>query len=194
LDPSGPTPVIHQGTIIPVSLLGEINSDLPGQFSALVTIDVYDSISGEALLIPKGSKLVGRYNNDIRPGQERVMSAFTRLIRPDGSSIDLGGMASADALGQAGTSDEVDNHFWKMFSSSFLIGGVAWLFEKDQPSSVVTGNNTQSFGREAGRIFGDVARTILERNRNIPPTLIIRKGHKFTVQVSRDIAIPPYRQ
>lgn len=195
LDPAGPEPVIHQGAVIPSVLITELNSDLPGQLTAMVTMDVYDTVRGDHMLIPKGSKLVGTYNNSLTAGQERVMAAFTRIIRPDGSSIDLRAMQAADGMGQAGLADEVDNHFFKMFSTSFLIAGLAYLFEtNNQPDTVVvTGQGTgQGLGSEAGKILVDVSRTVLDRYKVIPPTIHIRKGHKFNVVVNRDMAIPAY--
>lgn len=196
LDPAGPKPVIHQGAVIPAVLITELNSDLPGQLTAMVTMDIYDTVRGDEMLIPKGSKLVGSYNNSLTAGQERVMAAFTRIIRPDGSSIDLRAMQAADQMGQSGLADEVDNHFVKMFSTSFLIAGLAYLFEtNNQPDTVVvTGQSTngQGLGSEAGKILVDVSRQVLDRYKVIPPTIHIRKGHKFNVVVNRDMAIPAY--
>lgn len=198
LDPINRAPLLHQGAIIPAALITEINSDLPGQITAIVRMDVYDSLNGSELLIPKGSRLIGGYNTDVRPGQERVMAAFQRLIRPDGTSVDLAGMGAADAMGQAGVSDQVNTHFWKMFRTSFMIAGVAWLADRNQPDTVVV-NNTgrydgQTPGQMTGEILSDISTSVLERNRQIPVTLTIRKGHTFNIMVNRDIQIPPYRQ
>lgn len=191
-DPAVTFPIVLQGAAIPAAIITEINSDLPGQITAQVTMDIYDS-HGRYLLIPKGSRLVGSYNNDVRPGQERVMAAFQRLIRPDGVSIDLGGMPTADALGRSGVRDEVDNHFWKMFGSSFLIAGIAWLTERDQPQTVTvqSGATGEDPLTASGRILEDLTELILERNRRIPPTLRIRYGHKINVMVTRDLGLPP---
>lgn len=186
-------PVVHQGTVIPAVLITELNSDLPGQLSAMVTMDVYDSVRGEALIIPKGSRLVGQYNSDLKIGQERAMAAFTRIIRPDGSSMNLGAMSAADGAGQSGLTDQVDSHFWKMFSSSFLIAGISILADKAAPDTVVVNNTTQSPQSSTGEILKDVSRTILERNTRIEPTVIVRKGHRFNVLVNKDITVSPYR-
>lgn len=193
IDPPGPRAIVHQGAVIPAVLVTEINSDMPGQITAMVTMDVFDSIRGDNLMIPKGSRIIGSYNTDIRPGQERVMAAFQRIIRPDGSSMDLGAMVGGNAIGQAGLNDQVNNHFWRMFSSSFLIAGVSWLFDRNQPDTVIVNNTTsQSPTQATGQILQDIAKSTLERNRTIPPTLIIRSGHKLNILVNRDIAIPPY--
>lgn len=186
-------PVIHQGAVIPAVLITEINSDLPGQISALVTMDVYDSVKGRSLLIPKGSKLVGQYNSTVSIGQERVMAAFQRLIMPNGASINLAGMPGGDKMGSAGMPGDVNNHFWKMFSSSFLIAGISWVFDKNSPNTVVVnGDSKESASSMAGEILQDISQTILERNRVIPPTITVSKGEKINILVNKDLALPAY--
>ncbi|TXF11593.1 TrbI/VirB10 family protein [Pelomicrobium methylotrophicum] len=186
--------IIQAGTVIPAVLLTRINSDLPGMVTAQVVSDVYDSRTSTTLLIPKGSKLVGRYNNEVRIGQERVLIAFQRIYLPDGRFLDLGAMQGADASGQSGLEDKVDNHFFRIFGASFLIAGISRIFGD---STNVTVNN---FGGSstivtdvAGTALSEAARAALERNRNIPPTLIIEEGFRFNVMVNRDLALEPYR-
>lgn len=188
--PSMPTArlIVHQGTTIPAVLLTEINSDMPGQLTARTTMDIYDSITGMNLLIPQGARLIGMYNNDVRPGQERVLAAFTRLILPSGVSIQLGAMQSADSEGKSGMTDEVNSHFWKMFGTNFLIAALAKLSEPNPPSSVtVVGGGSGTLANSAGQILVDTTRAITERNRNMAPTLMIHKGHKINVMVNKDM-------
>lgn len=186
--------IVHQGVMIPAVLLTEINSDMPGQLTARTTMDVYDSINGMKLLIPMGSRLVGVYNNDIRVGQERVLAAFTRLILPSGASIQLGAMNVADSEGKSGMTDEVNNHFWTMFGSNFLIAALAKMAEPNQPSSVtVVGGGSSTLASSAGQILVDTTRAITDRNRNLSPTLIIHKGHKINVMVNKDMVFDQMR-
>jgi type IV secretion system protein VirB10 len=186
--PSVSRMIVHQGTIIPAVLLTEINSDMPGQLTARTTMDVYDSITGTKLMIPMGSRLIGVYNNDIRTGQERVLAAFTRLILPSGASVQLGAMNVADSEGKSGMTDEVNNHFWTMFGSNFLIAALAKMTEPSQPSSVtVIGGGSGSLTNSAGQILVDTTRAITEKNRSLSPTLIIHKGHKINVIVNKDM-------
>jgi type IV secretory pathway VirB10-like protein len=185
---------LFQGTVLAAVLISEVNSDLPGMLTAQVTQDVYDGVSGDQLLIPKGSRLVGEYNSDVRPGQERVLAAFSRLIYPSGASVSLLGMPSADAQGRAGLEDQVDNHFFRIFGSSFIVAGLAWFAQRhDNPSTVVVVPGTGTSGTltgAAGQVV-DTARTILERDKNIPPTIVIRQGHKFNLMIQRDMVLPP---
>ncbi|MFD2274185.1 TrbI/VirB10 family protein [Undibacterium arcticum] len=107
--------VLMQGSVINAVMLTAMNTDLPGEVQARVTMDIYDSIRGAALLIPKGTKLIGRYNSDIRVGQDRVNLAFQRMILPNGISVDLPGNIGMDAAGRGGVGGDVNNHYTQMF-------------------------------------------------------------------------------
>ncbi len=103
-----------------------INSDLPGQVRAVVTQDIY-SFDGRRILIPSGARLIGDYRSGITRGQERVFIVWTRLIRPDGASIQLGSFGT-DSLGRSGMTGIVDSKFLERFGSAVLlsvIGGAA---------------------------------------------------------------------
>jgi len=187
---------LMQGASIPAVLITEVRSDLPGDIKAATTMDVYDSVNGAALLIPKGTILVGKYNNEVKVGQEKVMAGFTRMIYPSGASVDLGGMKAAEGSGEGGLSDDVDNHFWKMFGTNFLIAGLAQIFQKDQGSVTVVNNGAggaNQLSNTAGQILADTVRVINERNRAIPPTIYVYRGHKFNVMVNKDMVLPPYQ-
>lgn len=185
---------LMQGATIPAVLISEIRSDLPGDIKAQTTMDVYDSVNGSSLLIPKGTILVGKYNSEVKMGQEKVMAGFTRMIYPSGASADLGGMKAAESSGESGFSDEVDSHFWKMFGTNFLIAGLAQVFQKDQGSVTVvnTGGTSGQLSNTAGQILSDTVRVINERNRTIQPTIYVYRGHKFNVMVNKDMVLPPY--
>lgn len=188
---------LMQGASISAVLETQINSDLIGDIRARVTMNVYDSASGAALLIPKGSVLVGKYNSDVRIGQEKVFAAFSRLIYPSGASVDINGMKAAEGSGESGIGDEVDNHFWKMFGANFLIAGLAQLVQKDPQNVTIvntgTGGGGSGIATATGQILSDTTRTINERNRVIQPTILAYKGHKFIVMVNKDMILPPYQ-
>jgi len=90
-------------------MIGGVSSDLPGQILGQVSENVYDTATGRYILIPQGAKLVGTYDNAVTTGQERVLIAWTRIIYPDASSLDLGKMPGADEGGFAGFHDPVDS-------------------------------------------------------------------------------------
>jgi type IV secretion system protein VirB10 len=177
--------VLRQGKIIPAILGRQINSDLPGRITAYVASDVYDR-QGE-LLIPKGATLVGQYDSEIKVGQSRVMFAFERLILPNGYSFDLPAANGSDLAGAAGVTGDVNNHFFKMFGTSLLI---ALLGEQLQQPASVTQVGTSGPTTAAGQVLSDVAKTILERNRIIPPTITVDQGTRINVEVVADMVFP----
>ena len=110
--------VLQAGAVIPAALLTGMRSDLPGQVTAQVTENVYDSPTGKIRLIPQGARLVGQYDAQIAFGQTRALLVWTRLIMPNGRSIVLERQPGADAEGYAGLEDEVDNHWGTLFKAA----------------------------------------------------------------------------
>src|SRR5450631_642498 len=119
---------VKAGTIIPTVLITGINSDLPGTILGQVRENVYDTVSGNYLLIPQGSKLLASYDSMVAYGQERVLVCWQRLIRPDGTSLSLDCQPGVDLGGYAGFTDTVDNHWWRVLTGvalgSVLAAGV----------------------------------------------------------------------
>lgn len=184
---------VQAGSVIPAVMITRVNSDLPGMVTAQVAADVYDSLTSSVLLIPKGSRLVGRYNSEVRLGQARVLIAFQRIYFPDGRYADLEAMPGADAIGQAGLSDKVDNHFFRMFGASFLIAGISRIFGDRTDITINNfGGGSTVTTDVLGTALSEAARAALERHRNIPPTLTIEEGFRFNVMVNRDLALEPY--
>lgn len=183
---------LHQGKVIPAVLGRKLNSDLPGEVTAYVSQDVYDSLGNGSLLIPKGSSLVGRYNSEVRIGQDRMLFAFQRLIMPNGRSFDLPVAQASDMTGASGVEGDVNNHFFKMFATSFLI---AWSANQVAQPSNVTINGSAAPQNPAGQILVDIGRTVLQRNTSIPPTITLDQGTRINVQVAKDMEFPgPYKR
>lgn len=193
--------VLTQGKVIPAVLMRNLNSDLPGEVVAQTSVDVYDSFDGVTLLIPKGSTLVGRYSNEVAMGQSRLMFAFQRLIMPNGFTFDLPAAAGMDSSGASGVTGDVNNHFFRMFGSSLLVALLADRVERNAPPANQSQGNVGIPGlvnpsaataaRSAGgQVLLDVSRTILDRNRNIPPTITIEAGTRLNVQVAADMEFP----
>jgi type IV secretion system protein VirB10 len=177
---------VLEGSVIPAVLARDIVSDLPGTLTALVSQDVYDSLTSSSVLICKGSKLVGRYNHDVRVGQSRLMFAFTRLILNTGESFDLTGFEGSDALGRAGFEGDVNNHFLKIYGSSLAIGVLADQVTKQ--SQIPQGTFAQPSA--TGQIMVQTTREILSRTREVSPTITIEHGTPINVEVRRDLIFP----
>ena len=116
--------ILRTGFVIPALLLSAMESELPGTIIAQVSQDVYDTPTGNYLLIPQGSRLIGEYSNAIQYGQARIFVAWQRIIYPDGSALDIGAMPGADEQGEAGFNDQVNNHFVRLFGSALLMSAI----------------------------------------------------------------------
>lgn len=186
--------VVQAGTVIPGALITGIRSDLPGQITAQVTENVYDTPSGRLLLVPQGARLIGTYDSQIAFGQSRVLLVWTRLIMPNGRSIVLERQPSADSGGYAGLEDDVDNHWAALFKAALLSTLLSVGSEAGAGSD--TGNNgdiIQALRRGSSDSFNRTGQKIVERSLNIQPTLTIRPGFPVRVIVNRDLVLEPYR-
>lgn len=181
---------IKAGWEIPAVLEQGLNSDLPGELKALVTVNVYDTATGQFLLIPQGSRLVGKYDSRVTYGQSGVQVAWSRIIFPDASSVDLKGMEGLDAQGQAGLHDKVDRHYKRLFGSAALSSLFSAAFDVSQRQNQSVLNYpspTQTAEASVSRNMSETGSAITRRNLNVQPTIKIPPGYRFTVRVDRDI-------
>jgi len=191
--PASPYQVMA-GTIIPAALVTGINSDLPGQVIANVTEAVYDTATGRFLLIPQGSRLIGRYDSQVSFGQRRVLLVWTRLILPDTSSISLDRLPGIDPAGYAGLEDGVDWHWDRILvgaALSTLLGVGAELAAPNNSGS--SGGITVSIRQSAQDTVNQTGQEITKRNVSIQPTLTIRPGFPMRVMVNKDLILRPYQ-
>jgi type IV secretion system protein TrbI len=188
--------VVQAGNVIPASLITGIRSDLPGQITAQVTENVYDSPTGRFLLVPQGTRLIGIYDSQVSFGQSRVLLVWTRLIMPNGRSIVLERQPGADTAGDAGLEDEVDNHWDALFKAALLSTLLGVGSELGAGSDGGTGNNgglIQALRLGASDSLNQTGQKIVQRNLNIQPTLTIRPGFPVRVIVNRDLVLEPYK-
>lgn len=188
--------LVGEGSVIRAVLLTNVNSDLPGRVLARITSDVYDSTQRH-VVIPKGSMINGVYNSQVIVGQERLLMAMTRLTLPNGNWIPLAGSSSTDMMGTSGVAADVDNHFMKMFGSSLVIGATSLLLPR-QDASVTTlpgtagGNGAATVGSVFATTLNDVVKSLLDRNKNIAPTLRLHAGQEFIFMANQDMLMTPY--
>ena len=184
---------LKRGSVIPATMITGLNSDLPGRISAQVSQNVYDSATGYRLLIPQGAKLFGRYDSKVSFGQERVLVVWTDLIFPNGSTLQIGGMAGTDSEGYGGFKDKVDRHLLRTFGSAALIALIGTGIDVAIPeSSTLSTRDTASDAarRNFADSFGRVAEDTIAKNLNVQPIIRIRPGYKFNVLVDKDIIFP----
>ncbi|CAN7630225.1 TrbI/VirB10 family protein [Paraburkholderia sp. DD10] len=183
------------GTPVPTVILQGAKSDMPGSFRAMVDRDIYDSIDGRCKLIPKGTRILGRTNNDVAIGQDLMLMAATRMTFRH-ATMRLDGLTGNDPDGEAGVSADVDNHFFRIFGSTFLIAGVAaWIGHNQSQSNGTTinvnGGVATDLSSAAAQSLSQTTQTILQRNMNIQPTLRLEPGQRITFITQRDMMLPP---
>lgn len=200
---------IPSGSMIPCALISGINSDLPGNITATVTENVYDWAKPHVCLIPQGSRVFGEYDSNIAFAQKRIQIKWTRLTYPDGSVIDLDGMPGVDRSGYTGLKDKFYGHYGRMLTAALLTTAIGlipeWIEDRDSNETtvlssggqtiIVPNNYTDDFrntaASEVARSIGRVGDKFFDKALNVDPTILIRPGMRFNIQVNADI--PFYR-
>jgi len=179
------------GSVIAASLITGINSDLPGLVVAQVTENLYDTVTGQTLLIPQGARLIGTYDSVVAFGQSRALLVWQRIILPDGSSIQIDNLPATDAAGYAGLEDDVDYHTWQ------LLKGIAMATLLGVGTELSFGSNesdlVSAIRESTQQNTAQVGQRLTEKNLNIQPTITIRPGWPLRIVVQRDIVLRPYK-
>ena len=182
--------ILQAGAVISAALITGIRSDLPGQITAQVTENIYDSPTGRILLIPQGTRVIGQYDNGVGFGQRRILLVWNRLIFPNGRSIVLERQPGTDTQGYAGLEDGVDYHWGELFKAaalSTLLSIGAQTGSSSEESEIV-----RALRQGAGDSISQTGQQIVSRQLNIAPTLTIRPGFPVRVIVTRDLVLEPY--
>ncbi|WP_182120253.1 TrbI/VirB10 family protein [Acidovorax sp. FHTAMBA] len=191
--PASPYQVMA-GTVIAAALVTGIKSDLPGDVIATVTEPVYDTATGKFLLIPQGSRILGRYNSQVSYGQSRVQMVWNRIILPDTSSLTLDNLLGTDPAGYAGVEDEIDRHWGRVLAGAALTTLLGVGAELAAPESRQDGNRIIIAGRDGLQdSVNQVGQEMTRRNMNIQPTLTARPGLPVRIIVNRDLMLRPYQ-
>jgi type IV secretion system protein TrbI len=180
------------GSIIPASLVTGLNSDLPGFVIGQVTENVYDTVTGRYLLVPQGTKIIGKYDSVVAFGQKRALVVWQRLIRPDGSSMVIDNLPATDEGGYAGLEDQVDYHTWS------LLKGVALATLLGVGSELTLGNNQNdlisALEQSAVKNTDQAGQQFVQRQLDVQPTLTVRPGWPLRIIVHKDLILEPYPQ
>jgi type IV secretion system protein VirB10 len=178
-----PEMLIAQGTMIAGILETAIQSDLPGMLRAIVSEDIY-GFDGTELLIPRGSRLIGRYKSGLLRGQVRVFVMWNRILRTDGVSINLGSYGTDD-LGRSGLDGDLDTHFLERFGSSILLSMIDTGMQIGANS--LDNQNSATVAIQSGQDVSSAAQVALENSIAIPPTIHVDQGKRIKVFVSKDL-------
>ncbi len=187
---------LKTGAVIPALLVSGLNSDLPGEIIGQVSENVYDSATGAHLLIPQGSKIFGMYDSRVAYGQSRLLVAWARVVFPNGSTLELGGMGGMDKGGYSGLEDQVDNHYMRIFGSALMVSLFSAGIQLSQPeqNSGSLGYSNPSAGQTiagaVGQNLGQLGIEMSRKNMQIQPTIEIRPGYRFNVMINKDVVFP----
>jgi len=184
---------IQAGAVIPAALVTALNSELPGAVIAQVTAPVFDSVTGEHLLIPQGARLIGSYESGVRYGDHRILLVWNRLVLPNGWSINLRGMAATDSEGASGLSDRTDNHLDRLGLAIGLSAIVSIIAAESEDDEEENSSVSQSVGDAAAAQAAQTGSRIVDRDLAVRPTLRVRVGAPVRVLVTQDIRLRPYR-
>jgi len=203
---------IIQGKIVNAVLETAINTDIPGMLRAIVTRDVYAE-QGIDIMIPKGSRLIGSYESEVKGGQTRVAVMWNRLIRPDGIDIEIGS-AGVDQLGRTGIAGDVYDHFWSKIGNAFLVSYVVPVVAAEvakKASNIKNNNNSQSSSTtnkdgsitittsgdptaqaiaDSTKQFSDITKGMLQDSFSTKPTITVNQGTVISILVQKDLVFP----
>jgi type IV secretion system protein VirB10 len=189
---------LKAGTLIPGIMISGMNSDLPGVVMGQVSEHVYDTATGGAILIPKGSRVIGVYDSNVSYGQKRVIVVWNRVIAPDGTSLNISGSQGLDRAGYSGMSGRVDEHWGRLIGTALLASAFAAGADAVAPDTVYDGNGNGNRRRSPSEILSEAAANtaievgakLTEKASNIQPTIKIRPGTRFNVFVAQDVVFP----
>lgn len=183
------------GTTVPITIVTGVNTDLPGNVIGLVRQDVYDTLTGTNILIPKGSRLIATYNNSVSFGQKSVQIAWTQLITTDGYQFTLPGFNGTTPDGYTGVSDKYSNHFWSMLGGAVFGSFLDWtsVYAQTKTGDLFGGSELSSlFQALTGSTISTTA-TVGQKYAdlwlNLQPTIKIRTGSQTQLLVNQTISL-----
>jgi type IV secretion system protein VirB10 len=172
---------MFEGTVLETALVNRLDSSFAGPIITMVTNDAY-SHDRQHVLIPAGTKCIGRTAPVESLGQTRMAVSFHRLIMPDGYSVDLDQFEGLNQLGDTGLKDKVNHHYFQIFGVSIALGFLG----------AISQNELEYPFDSAGPQFARSAAQVLDRFLNILPTVTIREGHRVKVYLTQDLKLPAY--
>ena len=191
---AGGSYALQAGSVIQATLLTGITSDMPGDVVAQVRQNIYDSLTGTHLLIPQGSRLIGKSGGIGSRGNPRIAVTFTRVILPNGQSVTLPSQYAIDGVGYPGMKDQYTEHTGKLYSTAFMTALISAAAQS--ATGGTSGTDTRSAGQEAvSGAVADVLDTlegIIDRQGQVQPTATIRPGFEFSVFINQDLMLAEY--
>jgi type IV secretion system protein TrbI len=183
---------LKAGTVIPAALLTAVDTEREGRILAVVTENVFDTVTGEYLLIPQGARLLGRYNGDQTYGERRAFLVWERIVFADGRSLTLAKEPGVDSAGAGGVRGRVDRRLGQLAIASIFSGVITTLGEAarrdgEDKSGSLLGDAGDAASIEAARVGG----RLIDRELEVKPTIRIAQGERVQVLLTRDLILEP---
>jgi type IV secretion system protein VirB10 len=180
-----PSNTVVQGTMIQAVLETAIDSSLAGQVRAMVSEDVH-AYDGSRILIPRGARLIGRYQSGLDIAQQRVTIAWDRIILPRNQTVEISAFGG-DELGRSGTTGFVDSRFGTRFGSAALISLIGALpaVAAQNTEDEITSDVLEGIGED----LQDSAQSVIGKYLSVSPVIYVDQGARVTVMVDRDLEI-----
>ena len=182
---ANPSNTVIQGTMIQAVMETALDSSLPGQTRAIISEDVF-SYDGSRLLIPRGSRLIGRYRSGIEIAQKRVTIAWDRIVLPNDQTVQISAFGG-DALGRSGVTGFVDTRFDERFGSAALISIISAA--PSVAAAQVEDETTADVLEDVGDDLADATDSVIGEYLSIGPVIYVDQGARVTVMVDRDLEI-----
>lgn len=186
---------LKAGALVPAVLLTAIDTSRPGPVLAAVTRNVFDTVTGRHLLLPQGSRLIGRHEGDSAYGDRRAYLVWERVILPNGKSLLLADAPGVDGQGAVGVVGRADRRLLQLGLATLLSGAVTTLGEfarggaRDEDRGSFLGSAGDAASIEASRLGG----RLLDRELQVRPAIRVRPGSAVRVLITRDLILEPYR-
>jgi type IV secretion system protein TrbI len=184
---------IWTGTVIPGILETSINTDLPGNILARVTQNIFDSQTGQKLLIPQGTLLLARYNSSISYSQKRIQIVWDTMIRPDGFQINLEGAGGVDRAGMSGQPARFHENWFEYLKAAGIITLFSYANAKmtETAAKYASEDKANNLAAANADFVNNLGGQLAGRAANIQPTLTVENGTLINILLNKNLYLPP---
>jgi len=181
------------GTVIPGVLETAINTDLPGNIIARVSQNVFDSQTGQKLLIPQGTLLLARYNSNVSYAQHRVQIVWDAMIRPDGLQINLEGANGVDKAGMSGQAAKYHENWFEYLKAAGIITlfSIANARMTEEAAKHTSESSAGNIAQANSNFVNQVGGNFVNRAMDIQPTLTVENGTPINIMLNKTLYLPP---
>ena len=185
---------LKAGAIVPAALLTAVDTARPGPVVGTVSQNVFDTITGRHLLVPQGTRLIGRHEGESAYGDRRAFLVWDRMILPNGKSVILSEEPGVDGAGAVGIEGRTNRRLWPLTVASLFAGAITTLGELARGGSSDDRSVIASAGDAASIEASQVGGRLIDRELQVRPSIRVRAGAPVRVMITRDLILEPYRR